>query len=241
MNRKLSKQWAGWSLFMYTMVGVGILPVQGQEGRVIRFQTESPQQYTVSWQDKEYRANEQGLVQITGVGVGIQQFRFELLPGKHYFHHQLEVGPADLFLSLRFTTEGEWMLFNPITFQTQAMTLGGIKERKLPVPPIAAPEPLGVGRDQVPVAVGQVIKAAAPKLAARPLPIVTCIYEKAGAEGVDMVFEIRDQDLRDTVVLFVPRLTYPVKGQEARQKGNLYKRPILAARHVYYTAQINKP
>lgn len=229
------------------MVGLGALPAQAQEGRSIRFQTESPQQFTVHWQDKEYRANEQGVVHIEGVATGLQRFRFELLPGKHYFQHQLEVGPADMFLSLRFTTEGEWIVFDPVTFHTQAMVRGAIKERKLPEPPVAAQEPLVVAKEPVrnanPPVVKEVVKTevAKPKTAPRPILIVTVLYEKAGEDGVDMVFEVRDQELRDTVVLFVPRLTVPVKRQEASNKGALDKRPLLAARRINIPVQINKP
>ncbi len=211
------------------MVILGIMLAMGgqlmAQEAVIGFQTEAQQGFEMRWQGNTYTSNEQGVVRIKWVAQGKQVFSFSPDMGDHYYEIQIEVTGGEQFFTWRLPTKGAWVLFDPISYEVRGSVMAGKKERVLPEPPImtqAALQPLlpakeekakdmvQVKQELVKPVVKQVERKVMPPV---PLPQITRLFEKVGVDGIDMVFEVREQERRDTVVLFVPAPVVKV-GQE---------------------------
>lgn len=192
---------------------------EAQQARYIYIQSENNQPYYVRLNGTTFSSSASGYLLIPQLSSGDYtiQLGFPRTNAEYGFHFQL--GQEDRGFSLKLGVDNSWSLFDMVSFNSikgslvtskpaeQATAESKAPEQKVPEQKAADPkvtEPKTVVETRQPV-----VTPAAATTEKKPSlnSLIRKIYEKAGNDGVDLVYVVSNGNKADTVVLFVPHLS----------------------------------
>ncbi len=195
--------------------------VMAQQARYIYIQSENNQLFNVQLNGKNYSSNSTGYLLIPQLTSGNYAIQLGFPRSAALYSFNLSVGQDDRGFSLKLGVDNNWSLFDMVSFNV--ITASAVTEKaketeevRAPATPVSSPLSQEVKK---PVETKQAADAAlTPKTTVVTTPatakttkhalqsIIRKIYEKAGTEGVDLVYEVPNGNKMDTVILFVPHL-----------------------------------
>lgn len=197
--------------------------VKAQQARYIYIQSENNQLFNVQLNGKNYSSNSTGYLLIPQLTSGNYTIQLGFPRSAALYSFNLSIGQDDRGFSLKLGVDNNWSLFDMVSFNVIAASAVTEKaketeEIRAPATPVSSPLSQEVKKtvetkqaanaELTPKTI--VVTTPAPvtaKTTKHALPsAIRKIYEKAGTEGVDLVYEVPNGNKMDTVILFVPHL-----------------------------------
>jgi hypothetical protein len=197
--------------------------VKAQQARYVYIQSENNQLFNVQLNGKNYSSNSTGYLLIPQLTSGNYTIRLGFPRSTALYNFNLPIGQDDRGFSLKLGVDNNWSLFDMVSFNVIAASAVTEKaketeEIRAPATPVSSPLSQEVKKtvetkqaaDAELTPKTTVVTTPAPVAAKTTKhtlqPIIRKIYEKAGTEGVDLVYEVPNGNKMDTVILFVPHL-----------------------------------
>lgn len=211
-------------LFLLGMSWFTHLSIYAQPNHYIFFQSETNQPFYLRLLGTTMSSNATGYLLVPKLTDGKYEIQIGFANSDKEHQFTIQVEGKDLGFSLKRELDNSWSLFNLVDFsQLQGTVVAAqpkqakvVEEEKEPVVEVKEPVQTAPEKKAQVKADTVVVKQAEPVISkAKVLPEVKKIYEKASAEGVDIVFVVSGAAKRDTVIIYVPALKPP--GQASHQ------------------------
>jgi hypothetical protein len=184
-----------------------------QHARYIYIQSENNQPYYVRLNGNTYSSNASGYLLIPQLNSGDYTIQLGFARSTAEYAFSFPIAQDDRGFSLKQGVDNGWSLFDMVSFNIIKGNLVTVKETE--EPKAAEQKPV---ETKVPEQKAVVQKAAAEVKTPIPASVtiekktvvntsIRKIYEKAGADGIDLVYVVPNGNKADTVILFVPHLT----------------------------------
>ena len=208
---------------------IGLTGLQAQVTHYLFFQTENNKPFYLRIMGSTLSSNASGYLLIPKITNGKYEIHIGFAQTVTEQQFEITVEDRDLGFSVKQELDNSWSLFNLVDFSQQ-------KGRTVTIPPVVEAKPIeapvvtekepkeekaAVKKENTltepltpPVNTKEVGKK---KIA---LPEITKIYDKASADGVDMVFVVSGTPKSDTVIIYVPVIKPPgIAGLGLKEKG----------------------
>lgn len=196
---------------------------EAQHARYIYIQSENNQPYYVKLNGANYSSNASGYLLVPQLNSGDYTVLVGFPRSMNEYAFNIQLGQDDRGFSLKQGVDNSWTLFDMVSFNIIKGTLAKAKtEEKATDDPVAVEEkPVTPRKEQKKTeepknVVTTEVKQPAPTQPANTVTekkpqtggsLIRKIYEKVGADGVDLVYVVPNGNRADTVILFVPHLS----------------------------------
>ncbi len=200
---------------------------EAQHARYIYIQSENNQPYYVKLNGANYSSNTSGYLLVPQLNSGDYTILLGFPRSMNEYAFKIQLGQDDRGFSLKQGVDNSWTLFDMVSFNIIKGTAATAKTEEKPADEPLATEEKPVVTEEKPVVKRKEQKAAESKNivtteikqgapvstagAAEKRPqagsLIRKIYEKTGADGVDLVYVVPNGNKADTVILFVPHIS----------------------------------
>ncbi len=197
---------------------------EAQHARYIYIQSENNQPYYVKLNGANYSSNASGYLLVPQLNSGDYTILLGFPRSMNEYAFKIQLGQDDRGFSLKQGVDNSWGLFDMVSFNIIKGALATAKTEEKPAdePVVAEEEPVVTRKEQ------KEQKVAEPKNTVitevkQPVPpvntastaekkpqtgsLIRKIYEKVGADGVDLVYLVPNGNKADKIVLFVPHIS----------------------------------
>lgn len=222
-------------------MGPGSLSAQATH--YLFFQTENNKPFYLRLMGSTLSSNASGYLLIPKITDGKYELHIGFAQSDTEQQFEVTMEGKDLGFSLKQELDNSWSLFNLVDFSQNKGKTVAVAPKQTVKP---EEEPVVVNKikeDEKPIEKKDIKQADAatkalvqvkeqPK-AKKILPQISKIYDRASAEGVDMVFVVNGTPKSDTVIIYVPAIKPP-----GMAGGSLKNRTGLNSKGVYINTQV---
>lgn len=204
---------------MLSLLITGLGSLSAQATHYLFFQTENNQPFYLRIMGSTLSSNASGYLLIPKITDGKYEIHIGFAQSDTEQQFELAMEGKDVGFSLKQELDNSWSLFNLVDFsQNKGKTVAVAP--KQPVKPDEEPVVVNKMKEeekpvdkkdvkQADTATKALVQVKEQPKGKKMLPQISKIYDRASAEGVDMVFIVNGTPKSDTVIIYVPAIKPP--------------------------------